>query len=485
MKRITSLFLLTMSMGGTIFADQVDVQTAQTVAKNFMITRGVAKDSDVQLTSTYKAIDGTQSSMYVFSVNNGNGFVIVSGDDAIKPVLGYSTKNIFPANVTNAEVAYWMNGYNEQISYAIKNKLVAIPEVAEEWTSLKGNTPSHTGAKPTGVAPLLTTTWDQMIGSGNAYYNNLCPTGTPTGCVATAMAQIMYYHKFPAKGTGTHTYNTSAVGGPQSADFGAATYDWNNMPLTLNGGSTTAQKNAIALIMYHCGVSVDMSYNTPINDGSGAYVNSNPQIGIPNCSFYAYTTYFGYSNDIAALNKSDFTDATWISKLKAEIDASRPILYTGQAAVGGHAFVFDGYDDDNKFDVNWGWSGASNGYFVIGSLNPPALGVGAGDGNFNLNQGALIKIHPGTTAINEVLDADLLNVYPNPAKDMLYIDLSKFDGKVTAANLFNIQGQKVSAVENLNGSKLSLNTNQLASGFYFLHVQSDKGLINKKITVQH
>jgi len=402
------------------YANPVSVQTAQVVAENFIAGKDAGQTATLQLTQSYASTTASgQTAMYIFDVSEGKGFVIVSGDDAVTPVLGYSTENIFPAQVTNNEVAYWLKGYNDQISYVITNRLTASPEVAAEWDHLLNYQPQqgNTAAKPTNISPMLTTNWDQMnpYWSGTLLYNNFCPAGTPTGCVATAMAQIMNFWQFPVSGTGSHTYNGSTEGGTLSADFDT-TYDWDNMPAQLSGSSSTANKNAVALLMYHCGVAVEMDYGLAENGGSGAIVINYGYNNLP-CSQNALINYFGYDDEMEGLMRDYYSDAVWISKLKTELDEGRPVLYTGFGDIGGHAFVFDGYNGDANnvfFHINWGWSGNSNGYFVIDDLSPDALGVGGGGGNFNDGQEALINIKPAAIvpklAINAALSASQADI---------------------------------------------------------------------------
>jgi hypothetical protein len=395
------------------FANPVNLQTAQSVATNF-IGRKLGSNATLILKKTYTAITANaQTSFYIFDVNNGSGFVIVSGDDAVTPVLGYSTTNTFPAAIDNKEVSYWMDGYNEQISKAITNQLTATPKIAADWSlwSATAATGGNTGAKPTDVAPLITTEWDQMNPSwGGSLYNNLCPSGTPTGCVATAMAQIMNFWKAPTMGTGSHSYSSSTVGGSLTANFGATTYNWTNMPNHLTSSSTPTQKNAIATLMFHCGVSVDMNYDY---SASGAQVIN---FGMPNyaSSQTALLNYFNYKSTIQGNRRMYYSDTQWVKMLKFEIDNGRPVLYAGFGTVGGHAFDFDGYDNNNLFHINWGWSGMSDGYFTVDNLAPSALGTGGGGGNFNDGQQALIMIEPaGSTLPANPNDPDYPLSYSN------------------------------------------------------------------------
>jgi hypothetical protein len=392
------------ALSGFVYAHPVNIQTAQTVAANFMASRGLSGNVVLNLTRSYASLTPSgQTSLYVFDVNNGTGFVVVSGEDAVAPVLGYSTENPFPSQTASKEVAYWMNGYNQQISYVITNQLTATSKVASSWTDLTVPlTGTNAAQKPTDVLPLLTTLWDQMNpngnGTDNTLYNNLCPAATPTGCVATAMAQIMKFWGSPAMGSGSHSYTGSTIGGTLTANFGTTTYDWANMPNQLHGNSTTIQKTAVATLMFHCGVGVNMDYNTAANGGSGAQVINYGYASQPSAQ-NALKNDFSYKSTIEGNQRAYYSDTQWINMLKFEIDNSRPVLYAGFGSDGGHAFDFDGYDNTNKFHINWGWSGQSNGYFTIDNLAPPALGVGAGAGNFNEGQQALIMIEPATSIL--------------------------------------------------------------------------------------
>ncbi len=210
----------------------------------------------------------------------------------------------------------------------------------------------------TGVGPLITANWDQ-----GCYYNALCPADsngdcghTPTGCVATAMGMIMRYWGYPAQGTGTHSYTPDGYP-EQTVNFGATTYDWDNMPDQLDASSTQAQIDAVSTLLWHCGVAVDMVY--------GAYSSSALDGAIPQ----AFAGYFGYCNGAYFQSKGD--DVEWLSQVKASLDRNRPLIYfaTDVTGLGGHAFVCDGYDASEKLHFNWGWGGNGNGYFALDALN--------------------------------------------------------------------------------------------------------------------
>jgi hypothetical protein len=344
----------------------------------------------------------------VFNVG-GNGFVIISGDDMVMPVLGYSTEGEFPAGSTPINVAKWLEGYKTEIRAAIAAGGSAAPAVHAEWVRWEQLHPVAQGGTRS-VAPLLQTTWDQP-----APYNALCPGGSVTGCVATAMAQVMKYHNWPQQGTGFHSYNEPHYG-TLSANYAATTYDWASMPNSVTGPNT-----AVATLMYHCGVGVDMNYSPQV---SGAWVIEANSQGTQNNAEYALKNYFNYSTDMQGLQRAGYSDAQWINMLKADLDASRPVIYDGFGSGGGHCFVADGYDDNNFFHFNWGWSGAYNGNFTISALNPDGQGTGGGTGSYNSGQEAIFGIQPaggggGGGGGQQTFEMGLYN-YVTPSASTIY-----------------------------------------------------------------
>ncbi len=398
MKRFTMIVALVLMVAMPTFAERVTSETAQKVATTFLNNNGA---KSAQLTDLSK--EAGFPNLYIF--NAEQGFVVMSADDCVQPILGYSLTEEFVAEDMPSNVRGWLQGYNDEIQYAIDSKMSVTAETAQLWKDLaEGNSKA---AKATAVVnALVQTTWDQngfyYYSGGQLHifelYNNLCPYDnnagerTVTGCVATAMAQIMKYWDYPAQGIGSHSYTpyTRPDLGVQSANFGETTYEWANMPNQLSQSSTTTQINAIATLMYHCGVSVDMMYDISSNGGSGAYSNDIP---------YALINYFNYKSTATYLTKSSYTDSNWIALLKSELNAGRPIEYNGSGSGGGHAFVCDGYDNNNKFHFNWGWSGQNDGFFALTSLNPGSGGSGGGSYNFTNDQNAVIGIEPASTIV--------------------------------------------------------------------------------------
>ena len=362
MKKITTLFAM-LICAVTMMASPVEPEQARTIALNFMMQKSpaVTRSTDCTLAYTWSN-DRSSALFYVYNV--GNGFVIVSADDAVMPVLGYSTSGSFTGENIPVNCREWLEGYADQIAYVKENNLSAPEKVSQAWTALaEGREPSRSGGTRA-VEPLLTTTWNQ-----SPYYNALCPgegdDQAITGCVATAMAQIINYHQWPAHGMGTRLYSYGAYENI-FADYGNTTYQYDLMPNDLDWiydeenydwiEPDPQQVNAVATLMYHCGVAVNMQYSS---SESGAYDEA---------ARAGFITQFGYDAHLAT--KGD--DSTWIVMLKEELDQARPIYYAGQGrfwgANSGHAFVCDGYDDDDYFHFNFGWSGSYDGYFAIGAI---------------------------------------------------------------------------------------------------------------------
>ena len=350
-------------------AEPVDAVRALQAAKTFLNNNGV-QSTELADVSTAAGF----SNVYVFTTENS--FVIMAADDRVQPVLGYSLTGRFDIENMPDNKRAWIEGYSAEIQYAIAHQTRATAEVTQQWRDLVEGNP-NTGRATTAVAPLVQTQWDQTYP-----YNMLCPGGSVTGCVATAMAQIMKYWNYPEHGIGSHSYS-HATYGVLSADFQSTTYDWTNMLNDYSGSSTQAQKTAVATLMYHCGVSVNMNYS-PNSSGAGNAIVAE-----------ALRTYFNYSPETVFHSRSEYDDNAWINMLKADLNLNRPIWYCGSGSGGGHAFVFDGYNNSNYFHVNWGWGGYCDEYYVINNLNPGPGGTGSGtNGIYNDNQGAVFGIRP-------------------------------------------------------------------------------------------
>lgn len=367
MKKLITLALL-LAFSCSLLAERVDYQKASNVAAT------VLQNKELTLIPLK-----SWENLYVF--NAEKGFVIVSADDCARPVLAYSLEYSFKTEHMPEHIQGWLASLNAEIQHAVDMKLEATEEIRREWELLslgKMPEPKHRSE----VKPLVVTHWDQY-----EPYNNLCPEYSLTGCVATAMAQIMKYWEWPNKGTGSHSYTHNTYG-ELSVNFGNATYDWDNMVGEVFYDSPEVQQTAVATLMYHCGVSVDMDYSP---SGSAAYTD---RVGE---ALYTYFDY--YQNDMRWEYASNYDADSWVALLKTELDMGRPILYRGQGDGGGHAFVCDGYDTDDYLHFNWGWGGYCDGYYAYGALAPGAGGAGSGAGVYNDENSITCGIHPNTSPV--------------------------------------------------------------------------------------
>ena len=375
-------------LGAGAIAAPVSEQQALKVASRFWATLGTSNFEQPQW-DNITARTGLNH-MYVFDLHNGNGFVIVAADDVARPILGYSTSNHFGTK-PSPEALYWLHGMESEIAEAIEQSATPSADTKALWSMYGTKSPVLRKTKEA-VAPLVSTQWNQ-----SPLYNALCPVDEnagsghpPAGCVATAMAQVLKYWNHPVTGTGSHSYNHPTYG-LQTANFGATTYQWDSMPNQLSYYNTNGEIEAVATLMYHCGVAVDMNYGT---NSSGAMTAAN---GNPNstCAENAMLWYFGYSHSIHTTSRGTMNDAEWALLLKSDIDQQRPILYSGRDYSGGHAFICDGYDNNNYFHFNWGWGGYCDGYYPLSALNPAPGGTG---GNatytFNMQQNTIMGITP-------------------------------------------------------------------------------------------
>ncbi len=411
-KRILNLLSVCVAVfaAGATVANPVDEATAMRVARNHLIQQSDAQDIEI--------VDVTPQmpyrNIYFFKETSGRGFVLVSGDDAATPILGYSTNTTFDPSDLPDYIHLWFLQYDRQIDALIAEGVKATDDIFDEWQRLINGDPiPEERAREKSVSPLLTTTWGQGTNAGNTY-NSLCPhsgsTYTYAGCTAVATAQVMKYWNHPATGRGSHSYSHQTWG-TLSANFGSTNYAWTSMPNSITSSSSATQKTAVATLIYHVGVAVEMDYGT---SGSGAATTNYGSISTPSAE-NALQSFFKYSCSTHSLSKGNFTNAEWIALLKGELDAStpRPILYSGFDASyqSGHAFVLDGYNTSSQFHINWGWSSSYDGYFTMGALNPTGSGTGGNQSNnYSYNNSAVIGIKPAaSTGSSSTVSASVNN----------------------------------------------------------------------------
>ena len=371
MKRRLLPLLLLASLTLGVRAEHVTPKEAQAIADRVLQTRTqqVALPADLQ-------------EMYLFVADEG--FAIVAADDRVRPVLAYGERWLEQGDSLPAAVHEWLSAYDGEIALLRERKVEASAQTRGEWLRLMGSTAADGPVYSAVVAPLISTTWGQ-----SPYYNNLCPSGCVTGCVATATAQVMKYWNHPTQGTGSHSY-TDGSHGTLSADFGNTTYQWNQMPTALTGSSSSAQVNAVATLMFHLGVAMEMTYGSSSSATTGSFGSVTSV-----CAENAMKTYFGYAHSMHHVQKGSMDDSLWCALIDIELAASRPVIYSGRDVDGGHCFILDGCNDAGQYHFNWGWKGNCNGYYVIGQLNPSSGGTGGtSTSTYNLRNSALMGVRP-------------------------------------------------------------------------------------------
>lgn len=421
MKRTLSLFFC-LVLAISLFAEKVPVEQAQTVAANFfranhpkrVSTSGLRMVWDGETAST--RAQGADPAYYVFNSDDGQGFVIVAGDDVAMPILGYSFKNRFEQDNMPDNLKYWMDFLHKQINEARRKGETRSAAVKSSWASTRSDEV---------VVQLNTAQWDQT-----APYYNLCPRtsdgkATYTGCTATALAIIMRYHCWPESGTGTlPSYVTDTYSINVSYCTLGHTYDWANMPLQYGTSYSAEEATAVATLMRDCAVMLKSDFCPVGGDGTSASVWD---------VVSGMTTYMDYDKDAACLARYYYPDREWYQMLKEELKANRPVFYTGnQSDVMGHAFVLDGYTADDYFSVNWGWSGYCNGYYLLSAMEPTEPGVGGGNGVYNDNQWAVFGLkknegglEPETIRFSEYTSEKTGKTYHGFATSATYFEKNK------------------------------------------------------------
>ena len=392
--RCTLLFLFIL-LANRLLADNVTAEQAHALATDFfktnVQTRSTAASPQLQLVwdgedaNTRSA--GNLPAFYVFNSTDQKGFVIIAGDDVVMPVLGYSFTNSFVVDGMPSNLKSWMNGLKEQINEARETGLNTSDVVYEAWRGVSDMTTGDV------VKQYQTAEWDQ-----ESPYNTLCPkiegTQTVTGCVATAISILMRYHQWPNAGTGTlpaYSYEALVSGAKIYQNVSGRTlghtYAWNDMPLQYDRNSSEISKNEVATLMYDCGVMAQSQFNIASAGGTGASTLT---------AVHGLAEYMNYNKSMLCLRREWYSDAEWIQMLENEIMTVGPVLYGGATLSNeGHQFILDGYTTENYFRVNWGWSGHSNGFFLISALNPDDQGAGGSTGGgFIANQDALFGLKP-------------------------------------------------------------------------------------------
>ena len=468
MKKLNLTFCLLVVIG-SLMAGPVDQQKAQKLGAKFLGTTAIGqKNADIQLNLVSAAVDLQRSAAdyYVFNVTDGEGFVIVAGDDRVKPILAYSTTGQYnPSNVSEG-FAFTLNAFREEIQYVREHNLSATPDITAEWKSVSETGSLNRGHQTrTVVGPLCQTIWNQ-----NFPYNSQCPEDPEgnggyvyAGCVATAMGQVMKFWEWPAQGTGSHTYNPEGYA-QQSANYGETEYHFELMPLALDSTSTEEEYFYIAQFLHHLGISVDMQYS---GSGSGAYSDDVPD---------ALRNYFRYTCEDHITNYGGgwwggYSNEEWANMLKeGGLDEGIPLYYSGQDDnwQGGHAFVCDGYDENNYFHFNWGWSGRDDAWCPIGALNTTKYAFNTFNGftGHIIPQGSEYFSRPDSVANMQAIENETFNAvrlsWTNPTLTVEGSDLTDITS-VTIRRNFEVIAELTEAQV---GADMSYEDNDLEPGLY-------------------
>ena len=413
MKKSLLLSLVVLLSMTTLNARPIDAARAKAIGQRFAQANfdSNLRGSDLQLVYTGSSSRG-ETCFYAFNVGEG-GFVIVSADDRFRPIVGYSDEGTFETENPSPELMFYLD---KIIEARTSRNAVLFDDTEQEWQSVAttGRLLSRNGGRA--VDYICTTKWNQ-----DSPYNLYAPEANSgpggrcyAGCVATAMSQVMKRWNHPLQGTGSYSYYCPGYG-TQSANFGETTYDWEHMPDRLNGASQQ-EIEAVALLMYHCGVAVEMNFSP---GGSGANSWDVPD---------AIQRFFSYSSQAELEWREGYSLLNWQNMLKESHDIGWPVYYSGFSNSGGHAFVCDGYDDSDLFHFNWGWGGSSDGYFVIDEIDY----AGWAQAVFNYVPSDVYEympLQPENLAVSPSGDFDYAATltWTNPTQDIHMQDLTNID----------------------------------------------------------
>lgn len=392
--RFFGLLMLILGIGLLAQAAPISQDQARKEALSFLLNKQISNRSLKPVALSNRMLKaGNQAAFYIFNVGNNQGFVIVSGDDRINPILGYSDEGYFDEAKAPSNMKNMLNEYAHQIS------------MLDEFSGIDGAIAAAKNVVDTrnSIAPLITTKWDQA----RPYWNK-CPQvqnedgeyePSYTGCVATAMSQIMKYYNYPAQTTQVipsyqYGYGTGNMGEyitQTTEDLPVTTFDWAHMLDSYNGSEDQVYTDAVATLMLYVGHAAHMTYALTASGTTDPYIPK------------AFNNYFDYNAQL--VYRSDYDQQAWEDMVYQELVAGRPMVYNGRAGSGGgHSFVCDGYEMGDYYHINWGWGGLGNGYFQLAIMNPHAAGIGASSSaeGYNIDQTAIIGITPGYSGQGQV-----------------------------------------------------------------------------------
>ncbi len=465
--KFTIFLILVLVLSDSVFAKSVDETTACTVASHFFAIRCKQEPESLMPNIIYKAPslrgeEGSVPSFYVVNFSD-KGFVIVAGDDRVQPILAFSDEAAFVTENMPAHIRFFLDGYTEGIQYIVDNQQYADETIRQQWEVLLSDVTTAPKDGNVVVSPLLgNNKWNQT-----KYYNDLCPADASgniaygghvaLGCGALVMGQVMRYWQYPTTGSGSHSYNSSY--GTLSANFGATTYHFENMPDQLTASyHPDSCVEAVATLLYHCGVAVNMNYGP-----AASVCNSNYIVA-------ALSNYFCYPTTVQYIERASLSSSVWLHYLKSELDEGAPFMYGGSGNYGGHVWTCDGYRDDNYFHFNWGWGGQQNGYFALTSCSSYG---------FNSNHAIIIGIRgPELPAAIGEHGEENVKVYPNPTNGMVHVCAEL--QPVIEMQVFDMYGRML-LQKNVSEKDFSVDLSAYSAGTYILRLVTDKGVKASKI----
>ena len=475
MKKIYTLLAIGILCLHSLSIEARTVQEASAIASSFIQLRSESVPAKrirqashattvsvpVELAYTQLQTDSITPAVYVFNSEN-QGFVLVSAEDHARAILGYSDEGYFDENDIPDNMLFWLQMYADEMAQEITNhqamRLVAAQHNSTRLEAMKRKQSADT--YPT-ISPILgNTVWGQ-----DTPFNNYCPIyngqRTVTGCVATALSQIMYVHKHPTIGKGSHSYTTTTKQLNVSANFGNTTYDWANMIPNYKNSYTTTQANAVATLMYHVGVAADMDYTV---EGSGT---------TSNVALVAITEYFDYDKAINILPKDYMKEENILQTIATDLQTGRPVYLSG-ATINqeGHAFVCDGMRSDGYLHINWGWNGTANGYFTLSALDPEHQGTGGSTSDLAFTERVVaytnIKPNAGGDALPLVTIDQLVRTSADEISKNKEVSFSL--ERFTSSGLTTAAGMVTYFIYDSNGeliSQIPIGTIELPVGYYY------------------
>lgn len=442
MKKTFSLFLC-LFVSLAMMAANVTEEQAAKAARQFLSKRPQMRAGQMRMAKRQPLLlspsQQEATAYYVFNVDGGQGYVVVSGSTLTPQILGYSSRGAFDADQLPEQMRTWMDDYARQIAYA-------------EQTQGRHEAPRMM-MEHDAIAPLISSRWNQ-----GSPYNKLCPIDpstsqrSVTGCVATALAQVLYYYKYPAQTLAPIPAYTTQTQSISMKEMPVTTIDWSHMVDIYTGSETATQQQAVAQLMALCGQAVQMDYNSQASGASGLR------------DVEALQTYFGYDATVRIVERNAFSTLSWNELIYQELAEGRPVIYNGSSVGGGHSFIVDGYDGNGFYHINWGWGGHQDDYFLLSVLNPEenaAIGASNSSDGYSFGQTAIVGIQHST---GEVIPARMSCFrLENTGSDTYTRSKSTddFSGISLSMGIFNFTGMTheflaAAVLENAEGEILSM-----------------------------